>query len=151
MREDQGAAIAAIYNAQGLYNIAIDNAEFDKVAMAFAQDGVMSPSSGAVWTGRKEIGGALAKRREARRPFETEGTFQRHNLTTRLVEFTSDTTATGVCYYVILTELGVDHCGCYFDNYGKYENDWFITHRQSKLDWMLPNSRFIQYFTKKPQ
>jgi uncharacterized protein (TIGR02246 family) len=140
--EGQDLAIISIYQAQALYNTALDDGDFDKVGQAFAEDGVMVATSGATWAGRDSICNALRARRQARDLGQRTGTFHRHNLTTRRIEFTGPDTATGLCYYIVTSELGLDHCGRYFDAYSRIGPSWFIQSRRSQIEWMNPNSRF---------
>ncbi|HEX3367258.1 nuclear transport factor 2 family protein [Phenylobacterium sp.] len=115
------------------YSIAGDRADYETMASVFAEDGVLDGASHRV--GREAIVRSLADR-----PTTTAGPdrpigFSRHCLTTSLVTFQDETSASGRTYFVVFTESGPDHVGVYVDRFRKIGGRWMIQHRDARIDW----------------
>jgi SnoaL-like domain len=72
-----------------------------------------------------------------------QGTFIRHHLSTCQIELTSATTARTRTYFTAFTNIGPDHGGIYVDAFEKVGERWLIAHRRVRMDWRLPNSRYM--------
>jgi hypothetical protein len=134
----------AIRHTMAAYNIAGDRLRLDDLADAFADDGVLEIPTGRL-EGRAAIvrglggGGEPAdpERGSRRRP-----SFVRHNLTTSLLELTGADMAAGRTYFIVFTDVGPDHMGCYVDKLRKVAGRWLFEHRRVLIDWMSEDSLF---------
>jgi len=53
-----------------------------------------------------------------------------------------ETTATGRCYFFVLTAVGLDHWGRYLDEYRVVNAEWCFTRRRVLTDALSPQSIF---------
>ncbi len=74
--------------------------------------------------------------------------FRRHHITTTQIDLVDDAHAKGRVYYLMVTDLGLDHCGYYVDRYRRVDGRWLIAHRQVWMDWALPESLFVPEHSK---
>ncbi|MBV8462664.1 MAG: hypothetical protein JO368_05175 [Acidimicrobiales bacterium] len=44
------------------------------------------------------------------------------------------------CYFTVVTEAGLDHCGRYRDTFVASGDQWLIEHRFVSTDWRAPAS-----------
>ena len=137
----QAADYVGILHLMSIYHTALDAGDFDTFSSVFADDGVLAVTGGKQFIGKDVIRQSFEERRAERLNAAMPGAFQRHHLTTRRIELRSDT-ASAECYYLVLTEQGLDHFGRYFDTYRRTSKGWRIEHRRSELDWMHAASRF---------
>jgi hypothetical protein len=121
------------------YNICGDRADFAGLASVFAVDGVME-SDLVKANGREEIATKLASLMTAseRRAKPQKMRFSRHNLTTSLIEFQSEATARGRTYFIVISDVGLDHAGVYIDEFVKINSEWKIRHRLIRIDYCAP-------------
>jgi hypothetical protein len=75
--------------------------------------------------------------------------FRRHNLGTCQIDLTGPTTANARTYYVVYTDLGVDHCGFYADRFRVENGSWLIAYRAAWMDWCHPNSIYVPEGSKR--
>ena len=75
--------------------------------------------------------------------------FRRHHLTTMQIDLASPETAAGRIYYLMTTDLGLDHCGFYVDRYRRDDGRWRIAHREVWMDWANPESLFVPQISKR--
>lgn len=136
-------AYVDIMHSMSIYQVWLDDGQFDRVRDAFAEDAVLELSNHTRLEGRDTICGTLGRRREQRmQGIDQSRVFQRHNLTTRLIEVTGPERATGISYFTVTTEIGVDHYGRYFDEFALRDGRWVISYRRIQVDWMHDASRF---------
>jgi hypothetical protein len=69
-------------------------------------------------------------------------TVVRHHLTTSKIDFTGPTEATGRSYFLVLTDIGIDHSGVYVDEYRRRDGRWWITKREVRIDFVAENAVF---------
>jgi len=141
MSDPEAAVRIAIRETMATYAIALDDGDFESLANTFAEDGVFEVRSG-LFRGRGVIQRALAERRKQRIANKASGVFQRHNLTTSQISVSNTAAATSITYFLVVTELGLDHSGRYFDSFIKVDDRWLISNRRSQIDWMHEQSRF---------
>jgi hypothetical protein len=141
------AAREAIRYTVGLYHKNGDFGDYDNHVNVFDADAEMVIQGGKVLKGVHEIIGALRAGAMARGAFQGQN-FQRHHLTTAMIELTSETTAEGRHYIIVVTELGFDHTGTYIDQYVKHADRWLISRRQATMEWARPESRFVRWLGK---
>jgi hypothetical protein len=68
--------------------------------------------------------------------------FIRHNLTTSEIELVGTDIARATTYFMVVTEIGLDHAGTYTDDLARIGGEWLFTHRRIALDWRSPDSVF---------
>jgi hypothetical protein len=146
MELEQARAREAIRYTQALCATAGDSGRLDDMVGAYTDDGVLEIAAG-VFRGRAAIADALAhvRLRDAgdQDPADAseERLFVRHNLTTCHIEFTSAETARARTYFLVMSPVGLDHCGVYSDRFVASGSRWLIEYRRIRLDWVAPNSR----------
>jgi uncharacterized protein (TIGR02246 family) len=62
----------------------------------------------------------------------------RHFTATHQIDVLGPESATGRCYYQVLTEAGLDHWGVYVDRYDCAEDRWLFQERRVRVDGMTP-------------
>ena len=68
--------------------------------------------------------------------------YLRHCTATHQIDLVDDTTATGRCYFFVLTAVGLDHWGRYLDEYRVVEGEWRFARRRVLTDALSPHSIF---------
>ncbi|MGH7802839.1 MAG: nuclear transport factor 2 family protein [Candidatus Binatia bacterium] len=125
------------------YNVAGDRGRREEFGSVFSEDAVLEMPSGRC-EGRAAILERLFAPREAAsgRADVRMLTFVRHHLTTSKIDFTSPTEAKGRTYFMVLTDIGVDHSGIYVDEYRKRDGRWWIVRREVRIDYVAENPLF---------
>jgi hypothetical protein len=150
MNLEEMLAREAIRYTLELYNKASDTAAYEIHHQVFHPDAVFEVQGQGELKGPDAIIAVLRAAAERRGAFEP-GNFQRHNLTTTMIEFTGSTSAKVVTYIIVVTELGIDHCGRYDDEFVRHEDRWLIMQRRATMEWSRPDSRFTRSLgTAKP-
>jgi hypothetical protein len=80
------------------------------------------------------------KFRETPDPSVRAATFARHNLTTCQIDFTGPDTAKARTFFMVVTDIGLDHAGVYDDRFVCQGEDWLFSFRQVTLDWRSEDS-----------
>ena len=119
------------------YAHCVDGGRFDELVELFAPDGVL------------EVEGEPAHRgRDAIRAFVT-GTGRdlaagtgvpriRHHVSNVLIELDGPDRARARCYFLAVTDRGVDHWGRYRDQYAPTGDRWLFAHRFVRTDGTTP-------------
>jgi hypothetical protein len=68
--------------------------------------------------------------------------YLRHCTATHQIDLVDETSATGRCYFFVLTTVGLDHWGRYLDEYRLFDDDWLFTRRRVLIDGHSPQSIF---------
>jgi hypothetical protein len=149
MTEDKRCAIEAIRRTINAYNIAGDSRNAALYVPLWAEDARLEfagfpPVPGFSCEGAAEIAARTASWNPdpAKDPSFAKTRFIRHNLTTSLVELTGPDTAKARTYFIVMTEIGQDHCGTYDDELVRRDGEWLFQHRRIALDWRSPESLF---------
>ena len=129
------------------YNIAGDRRDLDAFVAAFCEDAIWE-SAVFRCIGRSAIREYLSVAWQPS-PGVPAPRFRRHHLTTTQIDLTSDERAAGRIYYLVTTDLGLDHCGFYVDRYRRDDGRWLIAHREVWMDWSHPDSLFVPQISKK--
>lgn len=141
--QEELAAYTAILHTMSIYHINLDQGDFQAFGGAFTENGIFETTSGIRLVGRSNICETFAHRREERsKDFAPGSIFQRHHLTSRLIEMAGPHSATAYSYVMLMSEVGLDHFGTYHDKFQKIGDRWLISHRKSQVDWISPKSRF---------
>jgi hypothetical protein len=149
MTEDERCAIEAIRRTIHAYNVAGDSRNAALYVPLWAEDARLEfagfgPVPGFACQGADEI----ARRTEAwnpdpaKDPAFAKTRFIRHNLTTSLITLTGPDTATARTYFLVMTEIGQDHCGTYDDELVRRDGNWLFRHRRIALNWRSEESLF---------
>jgi hypothetical protein len=144
---EEVAAREAIRATMALYVRNADSADYERHIEVFHPDAEMIIHAGKSLRGLEEIKAALKQGAVTRGAFDP-GNFQRHHLTTCLIELNGDGTARATTYIIVFTELGLDHTGSYTDVFEKYGDRWLLKRRQATLEWARPDSRFVRWLGK---
>ena len=128
-----------------LYNQNADRQEHDRHHEVFHPEAEMIVEGGRVMKGPDDIITTLVEGARGRGAF-TPPNFQRHHLTSIMIEVIAPDRAFATAYVMVLTELGIDHAGAYRDEYCPVGDRWMIWRRDAKVDWMRPDSRFFGSF-----
>jgi len=130
-----------IRHVMAVYNTAGDSVRFDEFRMVFTEDAVLS-TPGLHFEGRdniiNELFSSVSDKTSDRQPPK----FVRHNLTTSKITFPESGKAIGRTYFHVNTDVGLDHCGVYNDEFRQEADGWKIARRVVKLDYRSPDSRF---------
>lgn len=141
MTYDEAVAREAVRATVSVYNRCVDEDRRDALAEAFAEDAVMEIDGRPALQGRVNIVATLQAGADRRRRPGSE-VFQRHHMTSAMIEIIDADFARAVHYFLVITELGLDHAGTYRDEFRRVGDDWLIVRRAARVDWMRPNSRF---------
>ena len=132
------AAREAIRDLVARYNQYGDHARFEPMIELFAEDAVLELDAGERYDGRPAI----------RAFFESAADggvrFLRHLTATHQIDVDSSGSADvsgsaeGRCYFVVLTEKGLDHWGSYRDRYRRVDGHWRFASRSIRVDEVTP-------------
>lgn len=130
-----------------LYNRASDTADYDLHHQVFHPDGLFEVQGQGALQGPDAIIAMLLPAARRRGAFDS-GNFQRHNLTTTMIDFTAPDRAKVTTYIIVVTELGIDHAGRYDDEFVPHGDRWLIARRRATMEWSRPDSRFVRWLGK---
>lgn len=134
----------AIRDTLGRYSMAVDSGNFEPLRDVFHPGASLSIQGGGPLVGIDAILHALRGGSKTGAAFR-DGRFQRHHLTSSLIELIDDNSARGEHYVLVITELGIDHSGRYVDRYVRDGERWLIGHRAATMDWARDDSRFVRW------
>jgi hypothetical protein len=146
MQFDELLAREAIKYTLALYHKNGDAGDYDNHVNVFHPDAEMSIQDKTI-KGAKQIIEMLRAGAVSRGAFEGKN-FQRHHLTTSMIELTSENTAEAKHYIIVMTELGFDHTGTYMDQLVKQGDRWLLKTRRATMEWARSDSRFVQWLGK---
>ena len=66
--------------------------------------------------------------------------YLRHCTSTHQVDLVDATSATGRCYFFVLTRVGLDHWGRSLDDYRTVDGEWRFARRRVLVDDISPDS-----------
>ena len=144
MTSDEALAREAIRKTVARYTRAVDNRRYEELRDVFLPEGSFAVQGGARLDGVEAIITAFragAVKRAAAEP----GNFQRHNLTSSMIEITGPDEAQSIHYVMVVTELGFDHVGMYQDIFRRRGDEWLIHERTASMEWVRPDSRFAAW------
>lgn len=141
--EDRSAREAIRYTLE-LYNRNADTADYDGHVDVFLPDATMSVQNGPDLVGLGEIQAAMRNGAVARKAYD-HGNFQRHHLTSTMIELVDGQSAKVTTYVIVTTEIGLDHTGRYDDEFVAVGERWLLKQRHAKMEWSDPRSRFTAW------
>jgi hypothetical protein len=130
--------LVARYNSYG------DSGRFDQMVALFAPDAVLEIRD-TEHRGPDAIRAAFTRTsdRTSRMPTTDRGrAYLRHCTATHQIDVVDATTATGRCYFFVLTSIGLDHWGRYVDDYRVADGEWRFARRRVRPDELSPQSIF---------
>jgi ketosteroid isomerase-like protein len=142
---DASEAIAreSIRDVISRYNHAGDRGDLDALVRCFTENGVLDLEREDDLRGRaaiqKHLSGVVADLADRSvRPL------LRHHVSSVRIELTGPDTATASCYFLVFTEVGLDHWGRYADRLVRAGDVWQIAHRKVRVDGAALNSRMAR-------
>jgi hypothetical protein len=134
---DELIAREAIREVVAAYSYHADSGRFDELVELFAADGVLEVKGEPVVTGHDAIRAYLGG--VGRNLADTATTRMiRHFVTNLRIEMSSASQATGACYFLVVTDGGVDHWGRYRDEYTRQGDSWLFARRTVATDGFVP-------------
>jgi hypothetical protein len=122
------------------YNHAGDRGRLDELARCFAPDGVLDLKDVPPLEGRDAIEahlrGVVSRLADA-----TTRPVLRHHVSSTRIELVGGDAATAASYFLVFTEVGLDHWGRYGDRFVRVGGEWLIAHRRVRVDGATRDSR----------
>ncbi len=131
------AAREAIRETVAAYAHFADSGRFEELAALFATDGVLEVRDQPPLEGRAAIDAYLT-RVGVDLAAATTTPIIRHHVSSLRIEVVSPSQATGACYFLAVTEHGVDHWGRYRDRFAAHGDRWLFVHRYVRTDGTTP-------------
>jgi hypothetical protein len=115
----------------------VDSGRFDDVVALFTADGILEVHGNEPAVGHEAL---LAFFTGTGRDLADRSTVPliRHNTSNISITVTSPSEATARCYFLAVTEHGVDHWGRYRDRLAADGNHWRFAHRHVRTDGTVP-------------
>jgi ketosteroid isomerase-like protein len=114
-----------------------DSGRFDELVALFAPDGVLEVGNEPPLAGRDAIreylGGVGAQLKTA-----TTVPLIRHHTASVTIDVEGPDEARARCYFLAITEHGVDHWGRYRDDFVRDGEEWLFAHRRVRTDGRTP-------------
>jgi hypothetical protein len=128
------AAREAIRETVASYAHHADSGRFAEFAALFATDGALEVRGESPLNGRDAIRLYLEGVALDLEAASTGAPLIRHHVSNLTITVESPTAATGACYFLAVTEHGVDHWGRYRDRYVPEGDRWVFAHRFVRTD-----------------
>lgn len=125
------------------YNHAGDRGRLDELVACFGPDGVMEIEGVAPLQGRSAIRQHLEGVMSALAAATTHATL-RHHVSSIAIEVDSRVEARAHSYFLVFSEVGLDHWGRYADHFARVHGSWRIEHRRVRVDGASPDSRMLR-------
>jgi hypothetical protein len=123
------------------YNSYGDSALFDRMVELFAPDATVE-INGAAHHGLDELRRVFSGVSERTTRPGDRPAYLRHCTATHQIDLVDEATATGRCYFFVLTSVGLDHWGRYLDDYCVVDGEWRFARRRVLTDALGPHSIF---------
>jgi uncharacterized protein (TIGR02246 family) len=137
MEQWELAVREAIRETVASYAHCADSGRFEDFAALFAVDGVLEVHGEEPLRGRAAIRAFLEGVGTQLNDATTVATI-RHHVSNLTIDIVSPTEARGACYFLAITEHGVDHWGRYRDRYTPDGDKWLFAHRLARTDGTTP-------------
>ena len=140
MDASEAVARESIRDVISRYNHAGDRGDLDALAHCFTEDGVLDLEGEDDCEGREAIRERLSGV-VSDLAGRSERAILRHHVSSIRIELTGSGTAIAASYFLVFTEIGLDHWGTYSDQLERADGAWRIAHRKVRVDGATPNSR----------
>lgn len=137
------AAREAIRETVAAYAHCADSGRFADFAALFAVDGVLEVRGEAPVRGRAAIRAYIEGVGTQLRDTTTVPTI-RHHVSNLTISVASPNEARGACYFLAVTEHGIDHWGRYRDHYVPEDDRWLFAHRYARTDGATPGGWAVE-------
>ena len=127
LARDAARDLVARYNQNG------DHGRVAEMTALFADDAALRVEDDEPVVGRDAIERFFREVREGPRALHL-----RHFTATHQIDVDAADVAAGRCYFVVLTENGVDHWGEYHDRYRRTGDGWRFAERHVQVDGTTP-------------
>ena len=139
MQLDDLLAREAIRDLVARYNAYGDSGLFDRMLELFASDAVLEVA-GSPNEGHDEIRAVFTGVVDRTSGGDGRPDYLRHCTATHQIDLVDSGTATGRCYFYVLTRVGLDHWGRYLDDYRTVDGEWRFARRRVLVDDFGPDS-----------
>ncbi len=145
MRPEEAAAREAIRETLARYNHAGDRGRIEELVRCFTPDGVLEIPGEPPQTGREAIRRRLAEVVAGSRARRAAGgaALVRHHVSSTSIELLGASEARARSYFLVLTEIGLDHWGQYRDHLVCVGGSWLLRHRRVLTEGASPSSRMV--------
>ena len=137
MEQWELAARESIRDLVAAYAHHADSGRFEEFAGLFAVAGVLEIRGDEPVRGREAIR-AFLHGVGAQLASATTVPIIRHHVSNLMIDVVSPSEARGVCYFLAVTERGVDHWCRYRDRYVPDGDRWLLEHRYVRTDGTTP-------------
>lgn len=149
MELDELRAREQIRDTISRYNHAGDRGRIDELARCFAEDGVLEIEGTGEFSGRtaivEQLAGVVAEAvAGAERPRVA------HHVSSIKIELTGSESASAHSYFLVFTEVGLDHWGRYSDRLECRSGEWLFAHRRVRVHGATQNSRMAPEYRVQP-
>ena len=121
------------------YNSYGDSGLIDRMLGLFAQDATLEVR-GHAYQGLDELRQVFSSVPQHTASTGGRPAFLRHCTATHQIDLVDESTATGRCYFFVLTAVGLDHWGRYLDEYRIAGGEWRFARRRVLTDALSPKS-----------
>jgi hypothetical protein len=131
-------AIEGVRRTLARYNIAGDRGHSEELSSTFQASGVLE-------TPERKLFGRLAITKELIRlqtRMDPRLTRVRHHLTTSLIDIELPDLARAKSYFLVTTDIGIDHTGVYNDTLRLQAGEWLFETRKVRLDFVAKETLF---------
>jgi hypothetical protein len=126
------AAREAIRDTVAAYAHYVDGGRFDKLVSLFVPNGTIEVVDGASAHGHGELRDFFTGVGDSLRSADVPRV--RHHVSNLRITLEGPARARGECYFLCVTDAGVDHWGRYRDSYVAVGRDWRFEHRSVRTD-----------------
>ena len=121
------------------YALRVDGGRFEELVELFSRDGVLEVEGEPPHRGRDAIR-AFVTGTGRDLAAETGAPRIRHHVSNVVIELDGSDRARARCYFLAVTDRGVDHWGRYRDELGREGDVWRFLHRRVRTDGAAPGS-----------
>lgn len=134
-----------IRDALARYNHSGDRGRLAELADCFCQDGVLEIAGEPPLRGRAAIESRLARVVD-RVGGKTRPGLVRHHVSSIRIELEGSDAARVWSYFLVLTEIGLDHWGRYVDRFRRSDGGWRIAHRRVVIEGAAAETRMARAY-----
>ena len=140
MKLEELAAREAIRELVACYAQLADRGRSAELADLFTEDGTLQIDDRSPLRGRTAIRDFLAGVATDRRGTSSGAALIRHHTSNLRITLDGTGTASGSCYFLVVTDRGLDHWGRYRDTYVGPGGDWRFRTRHVRVEGVAPGS-----------